>query len=196
VHSLDIIFGIFLLIFALKCMFKGFVASVIQLLGLIVIVFTIAKAGQFVKLIVIEKLGWGETISTIVSYILIAVIILFMIKFIIFLMNRVVEVLNLKWLNKLLGAFFGILNGLLLIAVLIIITDVSPLNRSIRRFTKGSYIVRTVRIITDEIETKYPQVGKLKEPLKKKLKKQIEKGKEKTEETLDEKIKEKVEEAL
>jgi len=195
-HSLDIIFGIFLLILAFKCMRKGFVASVIQLLGLIVIVFTIAKAGQFVKLIVIEQLGWSDTVAAIASYILIAIIILLMVKFIIFLINRVVEILSLKWLNKLLGVFFGILNGLLLIAVLIIITDVLPFNKEIREFSSKSYIVSTVRVITDEIETKYPQVGKLKKPLKDKLEEQLDKGKDKLDESLEENIKDKAEEAL
>lgn len=180
-HILDIIFGILLLVLAFKCMLKGFMASFIELIGLVVIVFAIAKAGQFVKLIVIEQLGWGDTVATVASYILIAVIILIMIRLIIFLINRMVEFLRLKWLNKLLGAVFGILNGLLLIAILIIITDVAPFNEQIREFSDKSFIIRKVRVITDEIETKYPQVGKFKKPIKEKIDKEIDKGADKLE---------------
>ena len=185
-HILDIIFGILLLVLALKCLSKGFVASLIQLLGLVVIVYAVAKAGQIVKHIVIQQLGWGNTLATIVSYILIALIIYIIIRIIIFLMNRVVEILSLKWLNKLLGFIFGIFNGLLLIAVLIIITDVLPFKKEIRKFTDQSFIVRNLRLITEEVETKYPRIKKYKEPLKEKLEKELDKGKE----TLEEKVEE------
>jgi len=191
-HVLDIVFGILILFLALKGLQKGFLASLIQLLGLVVIVFTIAKAGQFVKLIVIDQLGWSDLVATIASYILIALIILIMIKIIIFLINRMVEFLKLKGLNKFLGALFGVINGLLLVAAIIIITDVLPYKEQVRNFTDKSFIVRHMRIVTDEIETKYPQVGKYKEPLIEQLDKKVEEGKEK----LEEKVEEKVEEVL
>ncbi|KQC09046.1 MAG: hypothetical protein APR54_03885 [Candidatus Cloacimonas sp. SDB] len=185
-HFLDIILGILLLILALKYMSKGFVASFIQLIGLIVIVYAIAKAGRIVKLLVIEQLGWSNTISTIIAYILIALIILLIIKLIIFLMNRVVDFLNLKWLNKLLGAVFGVLNGLLLIAIIIIIADMAPFKKQIREFSNRSYIVRNLRIITNEIEMKYPYIGEYKKPLQEKLEGEFKRNKETLEDKAEE----------
>jgi membrane protein required for colicin V production len=185
-HILDIIFVILLLILAIKCLIKGFMASLIQLIGLVVIVYTVAKAGQIVKLLVIDHLGWGNVPATIAAYLLIALIIFIFIRIMIFMVNRVVEVLSLKWLNRLLGAVFGILNGLLLIAVLIIISDVLPFKKEIREFTDKSYIVRNLRVITEEIETKYPRIRSYQEPLKEKLEEELDKGKKKVEEQVEE----------
>jgi membrane protein required for colicin V production len=185
-HILDIILGILLLVLAVKCLRLGFVASLIQLVGLVVIVYTVAKAGQIVKHIVIDQLGWGNTLATIAAYIIIALLIFIIIRIIIFLINRVIEFLSLKWLNRLLGAIFGIINGLLVIAILIIITDVLPFNREIRKFTDRSFIVKNLRSITDEIETKYPKLKEYKDPLKEKLEDELDKGKESLEDKVEE----------
>lgn len=185
-HILDIIFLVLLLLLAIRGLVKGFIASLIQLIGLVVIVYTVAKAGQIVKLLVIDQLGWGDIPATIVAYLLIALIIYILIRVIIFFINRVVEVLHLKWLNRLLGILFGILNGLLLIAVLIIVADVLPFKAEIRKFSDQSYIIRNLRTITDQVETKYPRIRSYKEPLKEKLEEEIEKGKNQVEKKVEE----------
>ena len=48
-NVLDIILGVFLLILMFNGFRKGFIKSVIGLLGLVVIVFFIAKTGHLVK---------------------------------------------------------------------------------------------------------------------------------------------------
>ncbi len=178
----DIIFGIFLLFLMFQCLRKGFVAGSIQLLGLIVTIIVIGKVGHLVKAKLILQFGLGETLAVIIAYIIIFLIIMIMVKIVIFFIHRMVEFLHLKWLNKLLGALFGLFNGVLLIALLMIILNISPFEKEIRKITAKSYILNVVRAITDEIEDRYPQIEKIKKPIRKKLDKKIDKSKEKLEE--------------
>ena len=180
-NILDIILGVFLLILMFNGLLNGFIKSVIGLLGLVVIVFFIAKAGHLVKALLITKLEIGEVLATILSYIFIALIITIVAKIVIKILHIIVDFLRLNWLNKLLGTLFGLFNGALIIAIIILLLNISPLESTIRKGTSSSRIITTIRAITDKIETDYPQMKKLQKPLQEKMKK--------VEEEIDEKFK-------
>lgn len=161
-NILDIILGVFLLILVFHGFRKGFIKSVIKLLGLVVVVIIIAKTGHLVKGMLIVKLGFGEVLAVISSYILIAIIIILISKLVIYILHSIIEFLNLNWLNKLLGVLFGLFCGILIIAIILIVLNISPFEKSIREFTSDSKIVTTVRIITDKLESRYPNIEDIK----------------------------------
>ena len=180
-NILDIILGVFLLILMFNGFLKGFIKSVIGLLGLVVIIFFIAKTGHLVKALLITKLEIGEVLATRLSYILIALIITIVAKIVIKILHIIIDFLRFNWLNKLLGTLFGLFNGALIIAIIILLLNISPLESTIRKGTSSSRIITTIRAITDKIETDYPHIQKLQKPLQEKMKK--------VEEEIDEKFK-------
>ncbi|MBT3755477.1 MAG: CvpA family protein [Candidatus Cloacimonetes bacterium] len=155
-NILDIILGIFLLVLLFHGLTKGFIRSAISLISLIVIVILIAKSGHIFKGILMVKLGLSELIAIICSYILIAVVIVLIAKLTIKILQMVIEFLHLKWLDRLLGAFFGVFNGTMIIAIVLLLLNLLPFEKQIRNFTSSSTIANNIRIATDKIELKYP----------------------------------------
>ncbi len=170
---------------------KGFIRSIIGLLGLVVIVIVIARTGHLFKGMLMVKLGFGEVLAVISSYILIAIIIILVVKLIIYILHSIVELFNLNWLNKLLGGLFGLFNGTLIIAIILIILNISPFERDVRKFTSNSRIATTVRIITDKLEARYPKIKDITKPFQEQMNK-IEKGIENKAKEVEEKFRDKI----
>lgn len=193
-HILDIILGIFLLILTLWGVKKGFIASVIQLLGLVIAFIVVSKLGHFVKSWLMNEFNLSEILAVIASYIIIFIVIMIIVRIIIFLMHRFVELLHLKWLNRLLGGLFSLANGILILSILTIILNISPFDKEIRKFTHESHIMKVVRSVTNILEKNYPGLEKYTDPVKNKIDETINKSKEevidKTQETITNKAKE------
>ena len=157
-NILDIILGIFLLIFFFYGFKKGLVAGLIHLLGLILAIFLIIKTGTTVKESMMIKFGIGETLSTIFSYLLIFIIIMVIARIIILLLHKMIDILNLTALNRILGGIFGIFNCLLIIAIILFVLELSPLKNSIVKATASSKIIKSTRILIDELQKNYPKI--------------------------------------
>ena len=155
-NILDIIFGIFLLVLLFHGLMKGFIQSIISLLSLFIIVLLIAKTGHIVKGMLILELGFSELLAVICSYILITLAIILIAKITLKILQMIIEFFRLKWLDRILGAFFGVFNGVLIIAILLLLLNLLPFEEQIRDFTSSSKIAVNIRYVTDKIELKYP----------------------------------------
>ncbi len=155
-NIIDIILGIFLLVLLFHGFIKGFVKSIISLASLVVIVLLIAKSGHIFKGMLIVKFGFSELIAIICSYILIALAIILIAKLTLKILQMIIEFLHLKWLDRLLGAFFGVFNGALIIAIILLLLNLLPFEEQICDFTSSSKITINIRNVTDKIELKYP----------------------------------------
>ncbi|MDP8204870.1 MAG: CvpA family protein [Candidatus Tenebribacter mawsonii] len=155
-NILDIILGIFLLVLLFHGLTKGFIRSAISLISLVVIVILIAKSGHIFKGMLMVRLGFNEFFAIICSYILIALVIVLIAKLTIKILQMIIEFLRLKWLDRVLGAFFGVFNGTLIIAIVLLLLNLLPFEKQIRNFTSSSTIADNIRNITDKIELKYP----------------------------------------
>jgi len=164
-NILDIILGIFLLVFFFYGFKKGLIASLIHLLGLIVAIFLIIKTGTVVKESMIEKFGFGDTLAMILSYLLIFIIIMIIAKIIILLLHKLIDVLNLTALNRILGGIFGVFNCFLVIAIILVILELSPLKNTVVNLTENSHIVKSTRILIGELEKNYPKIEQEKEKI-------------------------------
>jgi len=109
-NILDIILGIFLLVLLVHGLMKGFIKSIVSLFSLFVIVLLIAKSGHLFKGMLMVRLGFSELFAIICSYILIALAIVLIAKLTIKILQMIIEFLHLKWLDRLLGALFGVFN--------------------------------------------------------------------------------------
>ena len=155
-NILDIILSIFLVVLLFHGLKKGFINSIISLFSLFIIVILIAKTGHIIKGVLIVRFGFSELIAVICSYILITLAIILIAKITLKISQMIIEFLHLKWLDRILGAFFGVFNGALIIAILLLLLNLLPFEEQIRDFTSSSKIAVNIRYITDKIELKYP----------------------------------------
>ncbi|MBN1326956.1 MAG: CvpA family protein [Candidatus Cloacimonetes bacterium] len=174
-NILDIILGVILLFFFINGLRKGFVASFIHLLGLILAVILVAKTGQIVKEGLITQFGLNETFALIIAYVLIFLIIMIVTRIAVKLVQRIVEFLNLMWLNRLLGGVFSCLCGVVIIAIIILLLNLLPFQKEIRDFTDQSRIVSTIRIQVEKLENQYSGTKKIKQTLQQTIDEQVEK---------------------
>ena len=140
-------------------------------------IYLIATYGNATKLYIIENWGASDILATILSYIIIAIVIAIIFRMVVYILHRIVDAFNLGAINRLLGGAFGILSGAIIIAILLMICDISPYYKDIRKFTKESVIVNYVRIATSRIQKDYPKFRAPKMD-KKKAKSSIEKLKD------------------
>lgn len=198
-QTLDIILGIFLLILFFNGLRKGIIKSVVGLIGLLATIYLIATYASTAKILIIEKWNAPEMVATILSYILIAIVVAIIFRIVIFILHRIVNILNLGVVDKLLGGILGVLSGAIIIAILLMICDISPFYKEIRKFTSNSVIVNYVRSTSGKIQKDYPKLKqttkidktlkKNAENLKETLEDQINKPKELIEELIEEKTK-------
>ncbi len=188
-NILDIILGVFLLFLIFKGLRKGFIKSVINLIGLLVIIIFITKFGYVVKQLLITKYGLSEIIAMIGSYILIALGIFIIIRIIIKILHSIVDIMNLEWLNKLLGMLFGLFNGFLIIAILLALINMVPYSKQISDYVSHSKIVYYVKESTELVKIDFPnlfdkhgKLGKKVEEIKKMVNESTDKAKEKIKE--------------
>ena len=129
------------------------------------------------------RFGFSELLAIILSYILIALAIFLIAKITINILKMILEFLHLKWLDGLLGAFFGVFNGAMIIAIILLLLNLLPFEKRIRKVTASSVIIVNIQKVTDKIELKYPG---LKEKVQS-LGKDIDKKSEEIEQFIDDK---------
>ena len=183
-HILDIILGIFLLLFMINGIRKGFIAGVIHLIGLILAIIIIGSTATPVKNGLIEHFHLSETLALILAYILIFLIIMVIVRIVIIILHRIVQTLQLMWLNRLLGAVFGIFNGLLILGLIILGLNLLPFQEDVRAFTDKSYIAGNVRKIVENLESK-KKIKEISDPIKESIDEKVEEQTNKLDELLN-----------
>jgi membrane protein required for colicin V production len=148
---LDIILLLVLLTFVVFGYRKGLVSELLQLAGLIISFLLIGKYAPMVKQGLMVKWHFGPFLAMLGSYLLILILIAIIVQLIRMAMEHFVEILNLNFLNRLLGAAFGILSGLFFFALILILIDLMPISYQFNRATMNSKVVKTARIFKGEL---------------------------------------------
>jgi len=176
-NTIDIILGIFIFFTFLIGLKKGFIASIINLIALIISLILISQLGPVIKIFLIKVFSLREIIAIILSYVIIFTLIIIIARITILILQKVITFLNLSFINRFLGAIFGLINGVMILIILLLICDISPFREDVKNLTRDSKIVKYLRIFTDEIETNIKPIKK--EEKAKRLEDIINKAKEK-----------------
>ncbi len=172
---LDIILSLFLVFFLFVGYKKGFVSSIISLLGLSAIVVLIGRFAPLAKEGLIGRFALSPFMATILSYVLIVVLILLIAKIVKIILHKIIVFLEMNWLDKLLGSIFGLLNGVLILMLIVILIDVLPFSNSVWKLTSNSKLTNSIRILTQDVENnllkKIPQPNIDQDKVIKKIKK-------------------------
>ncbi len=148
---LDLILILILIVFIIFGYRKGLIAELLQLAGLIVSFLLIGKYAPLVKEGLIMKWQLGPFLATLCSYLLIFILIAIIIQLVRMAMEYFVKALSMTFLNRTLGAVFGLLSGLFFFALILILIDLLPIARQFDHATIDSKVVKTSRIMKGEL---------------------------------------------
>ncbi|MEA1972047.1 MAG: CvpA family protein [Candidatus Cloacimonadota bacterium] len=122
----DWIMGVILLVFLFSGFKDGFIGIIIQLLGIVLAFTFIGKFIPITKEYFINQFDLNITIANILSYILLILAFIIVIKLIIILTNAMMKILQLTMLNRLVGAVLGLVAGFLFILLFVSVVNVLP----------------------------------------------------------------------
>ncbi len=148
---LDIILYILMAVITFYGWKKGFLASLLQLVGVIAAFLLAGKYAPLFQNALVNNFSIGPGISMFLAYLLVIIIILLIIQVIRLILESLVKALNLTIINRLLGAMFAFINGVLLFVVLITFIEISPLQESFVNATEKSVFITGVRNVKTEL---------------------------------------------
>jgi membrane protein required for colicin V production len=116
----------FLLVLTYLGLRRGLVGAVVQFAGVIL---TFILMGHYYPLLANQlmlKYELSKTLAILISVLLILILVVVITRFVIWILDRFIKAMNLSWLNRLLGAVLGLLNGLILVIIFTVIMDYMP----------------------------------------------------------------------
>lgn len=125
IYPIDIIFGILILVAAVRAAFRGFVTEALSMAAFIL---GIAGAILFHRMLAeyIETL-WGASMwNVIIAFLVLFVVIYLVAKLLEGILHKILMTLRLDKLDKALGFFLGIIEGVIVVAVILFLMAWQP----------------------------------------------------------------------
>ena len=111
---------------------RGVIAELLTLIGLISAIFVSIFWYHDLSVFLIKQFKWNEALSNIVSFIIIFLLVILCFRILETLLNRIVDMLFLSWINNLGGVLFGFLRGAIIVSLLLSLVNFIPLPLEIR----------------------------------------------------------------
>lgn len=122
---MDIIFIVIVLVAVIRCVYRGFIAEVLSvaalLAGIIGAVLLVKPASR----LLIQYAGI-ERAAPVIAFLAVFLIIYIVVKILEGLLHRMFEALHIEKLDRALGFFLGIVEGLLVCVVIVFVLTVQP----------------------------------------------------------------------
>jgi len=150
---LDYIILFILLVFLVKGAYQGFIKQVLTIAGWIA---GIILAWLFYPVLAIEviKIGLPSVLAVVISFLLIYAAVVYTTKLLSQALSKTAKMLFLGWLNRLLGAVFGLLEGFLLVIIVLFLVSFTPYERSIRSAAQRAPVVKIMKNIVSTFVSK------------------------------------------
>ena len=140
---------------------RGVIAELLTLIGLISAIFVSIFWYHDLSVFLIRQFKWNEALSNIVSFIIIFLLVIFCFRILETLLNRIVDMLFLSWINNLGGALFGFIRGAIIVSLLLFLVNFIPLPLEIRVQLSDSvlakYLLDSVMIIYNSLREWLPE---------------------------------------
>ncbi len=151
--TVDIVLAVILLACFIYGFIKGFVSSVIHLAGLIASLVLVVRFAPLVKGGLITQFNFNPLLSGTLSYFLIFVLIMLLAKILAIVIDKMINLLNLTFLNRVLGGLFGLLNGFILLTMIFTLTEFFIYKENTDKLVNNSYLLKYLQIASDEIKS-------------------------------------------
>jgi membrane protein required for colicin V production len=125
---IDIIFAALVVIFTVRCALRGFISELLSMaalaLGLLAALFFYAAGGNFIR----ERWMSGiKIIPEILAFIALFLIVYIAIKILESILKEIIEGIRLGNADRFLGIFFGLVEGLIVVSLVLFLFNVQPL---------------------------------------------------------------------
>ncbi len=130
-------------LFAFLGLKRGLIEEALKLAGLVLATILGMKYNSFGAALVRDILPFAEGVLTVIGFVIVFVVVYIVAQLLTMLLKRVVRSLNLAWLDRSFGFLFGMLKGMVLMAIFTWIIGVFPetgLDRKLRS-TATTYLV-------------------------------------------------------
>lgn len=141
-NALDLVFLVVILLFALRCYFRGFVEELLSMAAIILGVFLAIvfyrPAGEFLA----RHLAL-DSFTEVLGFAVVFLLVFLVIKILQGVLRSVIENINLETLDRGLGFLLGASEGLLLVSILLILMRMQPVF-DVAGLLEGSFLGRTL----------------------------------------------------
>jgi len=126
--AMDFIFILLIILFVVRCYLKGFVSELLSMaaivLGLLASLFFYKNGGEFLR-----TTFWPELkiIPEIIAFIALFVIVFIVVKFLELMLKGIINGIRLGGVDRFLGIFFGLAEGLVVISLVLFLLRIQPL---------------------------------------------------------------------
>ena len=126
--NIDLILGILMLIFLIWGMFKGLLWTLIRILSFAGVILIISGFGEDFRYKLGDMLSVSPAIATVITYILIFLIMMIIARMVYGILKKVIKSLDLGCFNRIAGGIFALAFYFLLLAMIVILIDFSPMS--------------------------------------------------------------------
>ena len=166
-NFLDLLISVFVIVFIILGYRKGFIISLATFAALILGVYLAVHFSNFMDKFLLENFkpsrSWLPILSFTITFLLVVIGVLLIAK----LMEKIVDVIGMSFLNHLCGAILGFVKGVILCSIILfIITSFDPKEKGItREDKKQSLIYRHVTTVFPTLmktlggKIKFPEIN-------------------------------------
>lgn len=160
--TLDIVFTILIFIIVVRAALHGFVEEFFGAAWLVLgLVFAISFYRQGADFIRTKVLGGVKVLPEALAFIVLFLIVFVVVKIITFIVKDIIQKIKLGGLDHFFGLLFGILEGLLAVAVVIFLINIQPLfdkNDVLKNSIYNQFLSGNIRSVQDMIteQRKFP----------------------------------------
>jgi len=123
INLLDLILLIPLLLFGFNGFRKGIIIEITTLIALVFGLYAAIYFSDYTAGLLKDSFEIGKDYLTVVSFVVTFIVVLFLVLLLGKILEKIVNILMLGFLNKLVGALFGILKGALLLSIFIFLIN-------------------------------------------------------------------------
>jgi membrane protein required for colicin V production len=154
-NYLDIILLLVIFLFFYLGVKRGFLLSFLQLLGMVLVIILVRQFGVLIRDGIHLKLGISANWALLLGYVVIFFVIMLLAKGISTLLQNLMTVIRMKWLDRLLGGVFNILFGSAIVIIIVMILEVSTVASLLGESRNRSTLYTSAKIIAEDIISKY-----------------------------------------
>ena len=106
-QPIDYVFLLLILIAFVRGMINGLLKEIASLLAIVLGIIAGRLLGEEVSLLLTEWFGWSKTVVSICAFVIIFLVVAIGLHCLAFLLKKILNALNINWLNRLAGGLFG-----------------------------------------------------------------------------------------
>jgi len=143
INTLDLIFIALITLMMIRCYIRGFVTEFLSMaaivLGFIAALYFYKNGGEFIRNTFMKN---KETVPEVIAFIVLFITVFVVIKMIEKMLKGIVDKVYLSGVDRFLGIFFGLLEGLAVVSLTLFILRIQPLFNP-ESLLQGSFFAKT-----------------------------------------------------